>query len=145
MFPQDTMIQGYWLPTIEAALELNHGKAQRAVEILQASSTYELGQPYPFQYLATMHPVYVRGQAYVKEGQGQQAAAEFQKLLDHRGVLINCPLTAIARLQLARAHALESDTTKVRTAYYNFFALWKDADSDIPILKQAKAEYAKLQ
>ena len=144
-FPQDTMIQGYWLPTIRAILELNRGNAQRAIELLQATSTYELGQPYPFQYLATMHPIYVRGQAYLRGGQGQQATVEFQKILDHRGIVINEPIGALAHLQLGRAYAMSGDPAKARAAYQDFFRIWKDADPDIPILGQAKAEYTKLQ
>jgi hypothetical protein len=92
-----------------------------------------------------MYPVYVRGQAYLKSAQGQQAAAEFQKMLSHRGLMNNFPLGALARLQLGRAYVLAGDASKSRTAYQDFLALWKDADPDIPILKQAKAEYAKLQ
>jgi eukaryotic-like serine/threonine-protein kinase len=143
--PLDTMIQGYWLPTISAVLELNRDNAQRAIQMLQPTLAYELGEPSPFTSLGGMYPVYVRGQAYLKARQGQQAAAEFQKFLDHRGVTVNFPLGALAHLGLARAYALSGDTSKARTAYQDFFALWKDADPDIPILKQAKAEYAKLK
>ena len=92
-----------------------------------------------------LQPVYVRGQAYLLMHQGEQAAAEFQKFLDHRGVVMNCPLGALAHLGMARAALLQGDTAKARSAYQDFFTLWKDADPDIPILKQAKAEYAKLQ
>ena len=90
-------------------------------------------------------PVYVRGAAYLALGDGQRAAAEFQKFIDHRGVVTNSPWGALARLGLARAYALQGDTAKARAAYQDFLTLWKDADPDIPILKQAKAEYAKLQ
>ena len=92
-----------------------------------------------------MYPVYVRGQAQLAAHNGTAAAAEFQKFLDHRGIVLNFPLGALARLNLARAYAVSGDTNKSRTAYQDFFALWKDADPDIPILKQAKEEYAKLQ
>jgi Tfp pilus assembly protein PilF len=92
-----------------------------------------------------MYPVYVRGEAYLKAGQGRQAAVEFQKLLDHRGIVLNFPLGALAHLQLARAYRVAGDTAKARNAYQDFFALWKDADPDIPILREAKAEYGKLQ
>jgi serine/threonine protein kinase/tetratricopeptide (TPR) repeat protein len=142
--PLDTMIQDYWLPTINAVLEVNCNNALRAIELLQPASAYELGDPPPF-VLGTMYPVYVRGQAYLKARQGQQAAAEFQKFLDHRGVTVNFPLGALAHLGLARAYALSGDPGKARTAYQDFLALWKDADPDIPILKEAKAEYAKLK
>jgi hypothetical protein len=92
-----------------------------------------------------MYPVYLRGQAYLLARQGKEAAVEFQKIIDHRGIVLNFPLAALAHLGLGRAYAMASDTAKARTAYQDFFALWKDADPDIPILKQAKAEYAKLQ
>jgi len=92
-----------------------------------------------------MYPVYVRGEAYLKAGKGQQAAAEFQKLIDHRGIVLNFPLGALAHLGLARAYTLQGDTATAKAAYKDFLALWKDADADIPILKEAKAEYAKLQ
>jgi tetratricopeptide (TPR) repeat protein len=142
--PLDTLIQAYWLPTIRAELELNGGDAKQALQVLQATSPYDLGSPQPFQ-LATLYPVYSRGKAYLKAGQGQKAQAEFQKIIDHRGLSINFPLGALAHLQLARAYAVEGDTPKARTSYQDFFALWKDADPDIPILTQAKAEYARLQ
>ena len=89
--------------------------------------------------------MYVRAQAYLLAAQGKEAVAEFQKMIDHRGLVLNYPLGALARLGLARAYALQGDTAKARAAYQDFLALWKDADPDIPILKQAKAEYAKLQ
>jgi tetratricopeptide (TPR) repeat protein len=142
--PLDTLVQAYWFPTIRAEIELNGGNARQALELLQAASTYELGAPIPFQ-LGTLYPVYVRGRAYLKAGQGQQAQAEFQKMIDHRGIVENFPLGALAHLGLARAYAISGDTAKSKTAYQDFFALWKDADPDIPILKEAKAEYAKLQ
>jgi len=92
-----------------------------------------------------MYPVYVRGQAYLLAHQGKEAAAEFQKIIDHRGIVLNEPIGALAHLQLGRAYAMQGDTAKSRAAYQDFLTLWKDADPDIPILKQAKAEYAKLQ
>jgi hypothetical protein len=91
-----------------------------------------------------MYPVYLRGQAYLGLGEGKQAAAEFRKILDHRGLILNCPLGALAHLQLGRAYAMSADTAKARAAYQDFLSLWKDADPDIPILVAAKAEYAKL-
>ena len=142
--PQDTLVQAYWFPTIRAEIELNAGNARQALELLQAASVYELGAPPPLQ-VGTLYPVYVRGRAYLKAGQGKQAQAEFQKMIDHRGLTINFPLGALAHLQLARAYALSGDTPKARTSYQDFFALWKDADPDIPILKEARTEYAKLQ
>jgi predicted Zn-dependent protease len=136
-FPLDTIMQGYWLPTIRGAIELRPGRATEAIERLQAASSYELGGDLLFSY--------IRGQAYLVARNGNAAAAEFQKLLDHRGIVRNSPVGALAHLQFGRAYALSGDKTKARAAYQDFFALWKDADPDIPILKEAKAEYAKLQ
>jgi eukaryotic-like serine/threonine-protein kinase len=140
----DTTIQDYWLPTLRAAIQLDRGNSQRAIELLQQASSYELAEPLPFQYFGTLYPAYVRGDTYQKAGRGLQAAEEFQKLIDHRGIVSNFPFGALAHLQLARAYSLP-DKSKSRAAYQDFFALWKDADPDIPILKQAKAEYAKVE
>ncbi|MGA8309172.1 MAG: protein kinase [Terriglobales bacterium] len=135
-FPMNTLTNRYWLPTIRAAVELKRGNAARALELLQTTSPYELG--------LNLYPVYVRGQAYLLAHNGTAAAAEFQRLLDHRSIVLNFPLGALAQLQLGRAYAMAGDSTKARSAYQDFFALWKDADPDIPILKEGKAEYAKL-
>jgi serine/threonine protein kinase/tetratricopeptide (TPR) repeat protein len=143
-FPRNTMINGYWLPTIRAGIEIQRNNPSKAIELLQAASPYDLANPPP-GVGGLLHPVYVRGQAYLLLHQGDQAAAEFQKFLDHRGVVMNCPLGALAHLGMARASVLQGDTTKARSAYQDFLTLWKDADPDIPILKEAKAEYAKLQ
>ena len=144
--PHNTVIVGYWLPAILAAIEINRHDPAKAVELLQAANPYELGIPLPkVEFGGFLYPAYVRGQAYLFLHQGNEAAAEFQKFLDHRGLVANCPLGTLAHLGLARAYAMLGDTTKARTAYQDFLTLWKDADSDIPILKQAKAEYAKLQ
>jgi eukaryotic-like serine/threonine-protein kinase len=134
----------YWLPTIRAAIELDSNDPAKALMLLEAAAPYELAQPPQFQ-LGTMYPVYVRGEAQLTAHNGAGAAAEFQKFLDHPGVTINFPLGALAHLGLARAYALSGDSAKAKTAYQDFFGLWKDADPDIPILKEAKAEYAKLQ
>ncbi len=142
--PRDQMIQGYWLPAIRAAVELSRGNAQRAIESLDLTSAYELAAPLPFQ-LGTMYPAYLRGLAYLKAGQGKQAVVEFQKIVDHRGLVQNFPLGTLSHLGLAHAYALSGDTSKARTAYQDFFALWKNADPDIPILKEAKAEFEKLK
>jgi eukaryotic-like serine/threonine-protein kinase len=139
-----TIVQSYWLPTIRAEIELSLGDSGKALEILKAASDYELSSPPGFQ-AATMYPVYVRGQAYLLARNGNAAAAEFQKIVNNPGVVINFPLGALVHLHLGRAYALSGDKAKARTAYQDFFALWKDADPDIPILKEAKAEYAKLQ
>jgi eukaryotic-like serine/threonine-protein kinase len=144
-YPLDTSIQGYWLPTVQAALQLDRSNGQRAIELLQRASNYESGEPLPFQYFGAIYPAYVRGDAYLKMRQGPQATGEFQKFLNNRGIVLNAPLAALAHLQLARAYALTDDKSKSRAAYQDFFALWKDADPDIPILQQAKAEYVKLQ
>jgi eukaryotic-like serine/threonine-protein kinase len=142
-FPMNTMLNGYWLPTIRAAIEIELKNPARAVELLHAASTYELGAPGPMG--ATIYPVYVRGQAELLLHHGSEAATEFQKFLDHPSIVLNFPFGALARLGIARAYALQNETSKARAAYQDFLALWKDADSDIPILKEAKAEYAKLQ
>ena len=148
--PLDTLIQHYWLPVIAASNELSRGNAQKAVDILAPATSYDLYSPSQFQ-VEPIYPAFVRGEAYLKLGDGQKAAAEFQKLLDHRGMVLNFLTAAPARLGLARAYALEARSAtgvalaKARAAYQDFFALWKDADPDTPILKQAKAEYAKLQ
>jgi eukaryotic-like serine/threonine-protein kinase len=143
-FPLDLLIQNYWIPAIRASVELDRGGPQHALEILGQAAPNDLAAPLPFQE-GTMYPAYLRGQTYLKLGQGQQAAAEFQKIVDHRGLVQNFSLGALAHAGLARAHARAGDTAKARVAYQDFFALWKDADPDIPILKEAKAEYAKLQ
>jgi len=138
-FPENTLVRFYYLPMIHAVFALNDGKASDAIDILQATTRYELA---PDQRL---YAVYVRGIAYLAARQGEQAAAEFQKIHDHPGIVLNDPIGALAHMQLGRAYALTGDTPKAKRAYQDFLALWKDADPDIPILKQAKAEYAKLQ
>jgi eukaryotic-like serine/threonine-protein kinase len=143
-FAQDTIIQGYWLPSIRAAIELHGNNHSKAIEILQTTAPYELCQSQPFQ-LGMLYPIYLRGQAFLQAGQGTEAAGEFQKIIDHRGIVLNFPLGALAHLGLGRAYALRGNTTAARAAYQDFFALWKDADPDIPILRQAKGEYATLQ
>jgi tetratricopeptide (TPR) repeat protein len=143
-YPSQTMLKVYWLPTIKAAMELSSNNPSQAGVFLEAAAPYELGLPAQFQ-LGTLYPVYVRGQAYLAAHDSASATAEFQKFLDHRGIVVNFPLGALAHLGLARAYAMAGDTAKAKTAYQDFFALWKDADPDIPILKEAKAEYAKLQ
>jgi tetratricopeptide (TPR) repeat protein len=123
---------------IRAEIELNRDRGQQALELLRPTSDYEFG-------LLSLPPVYVRGKAYLKVGDGQQAAVEFQKILDHRSIVTNDILGALAHLQIGRAYAMAGDTAKAKAAYQNFLALWKDADPDVPILRQAKTEYAKLQ
>ena len=126
------------LPCVQSSIELRRGSPAKAVEVLQPGAAYE------FASFGGCVP-YLRGEAYLALHKSVEAAAEFQKLLDHPGIVLNNPLGAIAHLQVARAYALQNDTAKARTAYQDFFALWKDADPDIPILKQAQSEYASLQ
>jgi hypothetical protein len=145
-FPQDTVINAYWLPTINAAIEISRGNPSKAINILQITTPYELGEPYPsFQGGGYLYPVYLRAQSYLLLQRGVEAATEFRKILNHRGIVMNCPPGVLARLGLARAYVLQGDTTNSRSAYQDFFTIWRNADLDIPILKQAKAEYAKLQ
>jgi ATP/maltotriose-dependent transcriptional regulator MalT len=144
-FPQDTLVQFNYLPALHAQFALNRANPSKAIETLQAASQYELGTTAVHFNFVGLYPVYVRGQAYLAAHQGRAAEAEFQKIFNHRGVVGNAPIGALAHLGLARAYALESETPKARAAYEEFFTLWKDADPDIPVLKQAKAEHAKLQ
>src|SRR4029077_4848289 len=154
-FPLDTQMQSLWLPAIRAQLALNRNNPAPAISALQAASAIELGQIAFLANLSCLYPAYIRGEAYLAAGQGSAAAAEFSRILDHSGIVWNCWTGALAHLGLARANALESstaqgadaDAARVRAlaAYKDFLTLWKDADPDIPILKQAKAEYAKLQ
>ncbi len=137
--PSDTLANVYVLPTVRAAIELNRNNPGKAIEILQPVIPYDLAN------LRGLSSAYERGQAYLLLHQGNEAAAEFQKILDHPGVVFNSITGPLARLQLGRAYALAGDEAKARAEYQDFFALWKDADPDIPILKQAKAEYAKLK
>ena len=141
--PLHKLVQTYWLPTILAALALERKDPNQAIELLKVAGPVELGQPTTLT--VTLCPAYLRGEAYLMLHDGNQAAAEFQKFIDHRGLVVNFPWGALARLGLARAYALQGDTAKARPAYQDFLTLWKAADPDIPILKQAKAEYAKLQ
>ncbi|MGA7931377.1 MAG: protein kinase [Candidatus Sulfotelmatobacter sp.] len=143
-FPEDTIVQFNYLPTLRAKLAVNKGNASEAIESLRAAAPYELGQS-GFYTWNGLYPVFVRGEAYLAAHQGSEAAAEFQKILDHRGVAVNEPIGALAHLGLAHAYGLQGDTAKAKAAYQDFLTLWKDADPDIPILKEAKAEYAKLQ
>jgi serine/threonine protein kinase/tetratricopeptide (TPR) repeat protein len=143
VFPEDTMVRFDYLPMIHAAVALQSGSATKATEALAPASSYELGSPAQTVGFA-LYPVYLRGESYAAAHQGGAAAAEFQKILDHPSVVLNEPIAALAHLGLARAYGLSSDTAKAKSAYQDFFALWKDADPDVPILKEAKAEYAKL-
>lgn len=143
-FPQDTVVRYNWLPAIRAATALRNGDSGKAMAALAVSAPYELGQTAQ-EVTFVLYPVYLRGGAYLAAKQGTAAAAEFQKLLDHPGLVQNEPLGALAYLGLGRSYVLAGDASKAHAAYQEFFALWKDADPDIPILEQAKAEYVKLQ
>jgi len=143
-FPQNTIVQGYWLPSVRAAMEISAKNAESALGMLQTTPPYQLAQSQPFQ-VGMLYPVYLRGQAYLLAHNGTAAATEFQKMLDHRGIVLNFVTGALAHLQIGRAYAMAGDTAKARAAYQDFLTLWKDADPDIPILKEAKAEYAKLE
>jgi tetratricopeptide (TPR) repeat protein len=141
----DTLMNGYWLPTIRAAIELDHNNPAEAVHLLQGAASYELGAVlFTAEWAAPLHPAYVRGEAYLRLHRGKEAAAEYQKFVDHWGAVRNFPLGALARRGLARAYAMQGDSGKARAGYQDFFTLWKDGDPDIPILMQAKAEYARL-
>ena len=143
-YPLDTLVQRYWLPTVRAAIAMERKDPNRAIELLKDTNPIELGQS-TSNLTIFLCPAYVRGEAYLMQHDGSAAAAEFQKFIDHRGVVVNFPWGALARLELARAYAMQGDSAKAKAAYQDFLSLWKDADPDIPILKQAKAEYAKLQ
>lgn len=144
-FPEDTIVQFNYLPVLRAKLALLRANPHEALHSLESAAPYELGLPANSLYnWPNLYPVYVRGEAYLAAHQGREAAAEFQKILDHRGIVLNEPIGALAHLQLGRAYVLQGETAKARAAYQDFLALWKEADPDIRILRQAKAEYAKL-
>ena len=141
-YPANTLLKLYWLPTIQAAIELKKNSPSQALLDLEAAAPYELGQS--GMNLNNLYPVYIRGEAYLAVHNGAAAAVEYQKLIAHPGIVVNYVTGALAHLQLGRAYAMQGDSAKARAAYKDFFALWKDADPDIPILIAAKAEYAKL-
>jgi eukaryotic-like serine/threonine-protein kinase len=143
-FPQDNVVQTRYLPMARSALALNSGNAQAALDALIAAAPYELGHTNE-DFTFALYPIYFRGQAYLTAKNGAAAAGEFQKILDHSSIVGNEPIGALAHLGLGRSYALSGDKAKAKTAYQDFFTLWKDADPDIPLLIQAKAEYAKLQ
>jgi DNA-binding winged helix-turn-helix (wHTH) protein/tetratricopeptide (TPR) repeat protein len=136
--PDDTLVQFEFLPVLRALLALSDNEAQKAVEFLQMAAPYESGEA------SALYPAFFRGQAYLAAHQGGEATAEFQKILDHPGIVLNEPIGALAHLQIGRAYAMQGDSAKARTAYHDFLTLWKDADPAIPILIAAKSEYAKL-
>ena len=142
-FPLDIMVQRYWLPTIRAGVALGRNEPNRAIELLKVPNAIELSEP--SQLTIALCPAYLRGEAYLTLRDGHRAAAEFQMFIDYRGLVINFPWGALARLGLARAYVLQGDKVKARAAYQDFLTIWKDADPDLPALKAAKAEYAKLE
>ena len=142
-FPQNTVVQTRYLPMARSALALNSGNAQAALDALTAAAPYELGHTNE-DFTFALYPIYFRGQAHLAAKNGAAAAEEFQKILDHASIVGNEPIAALAHLGLARADSLSGNTAKAKTEYQDFFSLWKDADPDIPLLVQAKAEYTKL-
>ena len=138
--PRNTMIQNYWLPTIRAATELQNNNANKAIELLELTAPYDLGN----WYLGHLYPAYLRGEAYLKLGRGHEAAGEFQKITDHRGVAMNSVIGSLAQLQLARAAAISCDTASARRRYEAFLTLWKDAEPDLLVLRTARTEYKRL-
>ncbi|MGA7623992.1 MAG: hypothetical protein WCA91_10455, partial [Candidatus Acidiferrales bacterium] len=144
--PEDTAVQFNYLPALRAKLAVSRGNAAEALDSLRIAAPYDLGQSTSGVYAWTaLYPVFVRGEAYLAAHQGKQAAAEFQKVLDHPGIVLNEPIGALAHLQIGRAYAMQGDTAKAETAYQEFLTLWKDADPDIPILIAAKSEHEKLK
>jgi len=145
-FPEDTPAQFEYLPTLRALFALCDQAPSVAIERLQTALPYDLAMPGTafFAKFGGLYPAYVRGQAYLEAGRGQEASAEFQKVLDHRGIVLADPIGALAHLQLGRALVLLGKRDRARSAYDDFLTLWKSADPDIPILRQAKVEYATL-
>lgn len=144
-FPEDTVVQVNYLPTLRAKLALGRGNPSEAIEILRTATPYEIGLTTTSTYeWAVLYPIYVRGESYLAAHRGSEAVAEFNQILDHHMLVLNEPIGALVHLQLGRAYAMSGDFANARLAYGDFLVLWKDADPDIPVLKQAKAEYAKL-
>jgi hypothetical protein len=145
-FPEDTPVQFEYLPTLHALFALAHQAPLDAVERLQRAVPYEFALPGTgfFGKFGGLYPAYIRGEAYLAAGRGHEAAAEFQKVLSHRGIVLADPIGALAHLQLGRAYALSGDNSKASVAYQQFLDLWDHADEDVPVLKQARAEYARL-
>jgi tetratricopeptide (TPR) repeat protein len=145
-FPEDTPVQFEYLPTLRALFALSRKAPLDAIEQLQRALPYDLALPGTgfFARFGGLYTAYIRGEAYLAAGRGQEAAVEFQKVLNHRGIVFADPIGALAHLKLGRAYVISGDMAKAKNAYQDFFTLWKDADADLPILKQARAEYAKL-
>jgi eukaryotic-like serine/threonine-protein kinase len=140
--PEDTLVQHYFIPTIRAAIKLRQHDPAAAIDLLRGTARYDLAFPGPFQ---SVYPPYIRGLAYLEAGDGQSAAAQFQKLIDNPGFSVRHVIGPLARLQLGRAQKMTGDNTSARKSYEDFLSIWKDADPDLPIHRQAKAEYAEIQ
>jgi len=148
-YPEDTSVQFSYLPALLALEALNQDDPVKALELTQASEPYDLAVPGTAyftgaSFFGALYPVYVRGLAYSRMGRHREAAAEFQKILDHPGIMLNDPMSPIARLQLARALAASGDRAKSAAVYKDLLALWKDADPDAPVVQEARAESARL-
>jgi predicted Zn-dependent protease len=145
-FPEDTSVRSSYVPVLRSSLAMNQGQALKALELLQIAVPYELGTHRSSIHgnFGALYPVYMRGQAYLAAHQGEEAAVEFQKILDHRGVVVSDTVGALAHLQLGRAYVMQGNKAKAKTAYESFLALWKDADAEMPVLARAKSEYASL-
>jgi hypothetical protein len=146
-YPEDTSVRVNYLPTVRAIIALKHHEVSKAIDLLEPAAPYELGWQgcCSVGFIPSLYPIYVRGLVYLAAHQGRKAAAEFQKILDHRGIVLTDPIGALAHLQLGRAYVLSGENARAKAAYQDFLGLWKEADPDIPILKQAQAEYAKLR
>jgi len=145
-FPEDTVVRLNYMPVLRAEVAIRRSNALHALDLLKAAAPYELGLPAYSDYnWPNLYPLYVRGEAHLAAHQGREAAAEFQKIIDHRNIVLNEHIGALARLQLGRAYAVSGDFVQAKAAYEEFFALWKGADPNIPILKQAKAELDQLR
>jgi eukaryotic-like serine/threonine-protein kinase len=144
-FPTHTLVQSYWLPLIDAQIALMAKQPQDALEELQRTANLDFALAFSSANNSCAYPNYLRGEAYLAAGQSSSAAAEFQKIIDRPGLVWNCITGALAHLELGRAEALAGDKAKARAAYQDFLTLWKDADPDVPILKEARAEFTKLQ
>jgi eukaryotic-like serine/threonine-protein kinase len=154
-FPEDTVVKFNYLPTLRAQIALDRGQPLQAIEVLEASVPYELGTTEGSGFPQALLPVYVRGEAYLAAHRGPEAAAEFHKVLNHPGVVFNEPIGALAHLSIARAYAIQAEAAtetnrgellaKARSAYEDFFNLWKQADPNIPLLTQARAEYDRVK
>jgi hypothetical protein len=145
-FPEDTPVQFEYLPTLRALFALSQNAPLDAIERLQTAIPYDLAMPGTafFAKFGGLYPAYVRGQAYLEAGRARAAAAEFQKVLDNRGIVLADPIGALAHLQRGRAYVVSGDMATAQKAYEDFLTVWKDADADIPVLKQARAEYTNF-